>query len=338
MNLPSGQRIFHRYLAELAMVWTAILVYNTIPYYHTFLNTRLQYSLLLLAAAYSVYAVHVTRIRLQKGQDTKGWMMGRYIGHLYRVLIKRKKEKANPEDRVAFLAFWVKFYFIPVMMNFSYRNLANLKYYSLQLLADSNQFSATISYFNTQLFPLLVSVCYVTLTGIYLFGYIVESPALNNKVKSVDPSLFGWAVTLACYPPFSNFISRHIRFEININASFGNEVTTFIVRILMLALMGLMFWSVGVLGTKCSNLTNRGIITNGPYRWLRHPHYTAKNLMWWCTILPAVPERPIVILFLAMWTAIYILRGLTEEKHLMSDPEYQAYCEKVKWKFFPGIW
>ena len=35
-----------------------------------------------------------------------------------------------------------------------------------------------------------------------------------------------------------------------------------------------------------SNLTHRGIITNGPYRYSKHPAYLAKNLSWWLVSMP----------------------------------------------------
>jgi len=34
---------------------------------------------------------------------------------------------------------------------------------------------------------------------------------------------------------------------------------------------------------------------------------------------------------------IYTVRALTEERHLMKDPEYRAYCKKVKYRFIPGV-
>jgi protein-S-isoprenylcysteine O-methyltransferase Ste14 len=38
------------------------------------------------------------------------------------------------------------------------------------------------------------------------------------------------------------------------------------------------------------------------------------------------------------WGTIYFLRALTEEKFLMRDPDYVAYCRKVKYRFIPGIY
>ena len=42
----------------------------------------------------------------------------------------------------------------------------------------------------------------------FTLGYLVETPRLGNVIRSVDPSWLGWAVTLACYPPFNAVTSR----------------------------------------------------------------------------------------------------------------------------------
>ena len=43
------------------------------------------------------------------------------------------------------------------------------------------------------------------------------------------------------------------------------------------------------------------------------------------------------LITIAVWAFIYYMRALTEERHLLKDPEYQAYTEKVKYKFIPGL-
>ena len=83
---------------------------------------------------------------------------------------------------------------------------------------------------------------------------------------------------------------------------------------------------------KCrfSNLTHRGIITNGPYRWTKHPAYFSKNIAWWLTAIPFISpggsldalQKSIILLML---NGVYFLRAKTEEAHLSSDPGYAKY-------------
>ena len=76
-----------------------------------------------------------------------------------------------------------------------------------------------------------------------------------------------------------------------------------------------------------SNLTNRGIITNGVYAWCKHPAYVSKNLSWWLIAVPFVYYDKTTYLSvlrdcaaLLALNGIYFLRARTEERHLSSDP------------------
>ena len=101
------------------------------------------------------------------------------------------------------------------------------------------------------------------------------------------------------------------------------------------------------LNFKASNLTHRGVIATGPYRFVRHPAYTCKNLAWWIAAVPAISAALATSLWSALlvtasvagWTLIYVLRALTEEDHLRSvDDEYDRYCRQVRWRYLPGIY
>ena len=123
------------------------------------------------------------------------------------------------------------------------------------------------------------------------------------------------------------------------------EYIPFIVLLVALALFS---WASIALGFKCSNLTNRGIVTHGPYAFVRHPAYAAKNLAWWLGALPMLGMMMATgswksigysLLALFGWTTIYALRAITEERHLLlSNNGYAEYAQKVRWRFVPGIW
>jgi protein-S-isoprenylcysteine O-methyltransferase Ste14 len=105
---------------------------------------------------------------------------------------------------------------------------------------------------------------------------------------------------------------------------------------LTLVFYGVYVWATMAFGLRFSNLTHRGIVTRGPYAWVRHPAYLSKNLAWWTENLPffASPLEPLSLLG---WNAIYFLRAITEERHLRFDPDYREYCRHVRWRFFPGV-
>jgi protein-S-isoprenylcysteine O-methyltransferase Ste14 len=113
----------------------------------------------------------------------------------------------------------------------------------------------------------------------------------------------------------------------------------------LLLAIGVYAWATLALGLRASNLTNRGIVTTGPYRSLRHPAYLAKNLSRWIGATPLLIKFPFsdpwrlspAIVGTAAWSRIYVLRALTEERHLGSDPDEQAYRSRVRWRFIPGL-
>ncbi len=57
-----------------------------------------------------------------------------------------------------------------------------------------------------------------------------------------------------------------------------------------LALMAVYAASSVALGLKASNPTHRGIVSRGPYAWVRHPADICKNLAWWIGSTPLVGQ------------------------------------------------
>ena len=85
------------------------------------------------------------------------------------------------------------------------------------------------------------------------------------------------------------------------------------------------------LGYRFSNLTYRGLVANGPYRFTKHPAYVAKNFSWWLISIPFISNdgfgealRHSVLLMGV--NLIYYLRARTEENHLSHYPEYVQYA------------
>ena len=142
----------------------------------------------------------------------------------------------------------------------------------------------------------------------------------------MDPTFFGWAICLACYPPFNDFTSRFLEWQSSDFPHFENTAVHFAANISLLTALSIYSWASVALGFKASNLTNRGIVSHGPYAFVRHPAYAAKNLAWWIGALPDlylvfasgnVRNAAYALLALCGWTTIYALRAITEERHLL---------------------
>ncbi|MFO1266409.1 MAG: hypothetical protein U1F25_14690 [Rubrivivax sp.] len=182
--------------------------------------------------------------------------------------------------------------------------------------------------------------------AVFTVGYLVETRRLDNEIRSVDPTLLGWAAALACYPPFNHYTAMVLGAQHADFPQFADTTVHLVLNGLLLALMAAYAAASVALGLKASNLTHRGIVARGPYAVVRHPAYTCKNLAWWIGAVPVVAQAFAHgavdgLLSLASvfgWTMLYVLRAVTEEDHLRRvDGEYAAYAARVRYRFVPGV-
>jgi len=80
---------------------------------------------------------------------------------------------------------------------------------------------------------------------------------------------------------------------------------------------------------------NRGIVVGGPYSFVRHPIYTG-YLITHLAFLIANPT-PLNAIIVGLGDGALILRALIEERVLVRDVQYQAYCRRVGWHLVPGL-
>jgi protein-S-isoprenylcysteine O-methyltransferase Ste14 len=171
-------------------------------------------------------------------------------------------------------------------------------------------------------------------------GYILTMRMLGTHIKSVESTLSGWVVAICCYPPFAGFLwSKNL---LGYKGETGWQTWLFDYPVLsiswgfcIVALTVIYAWSTCSFGCRFSNLTNRGIITGGPYALLRHPAYVSKNLAWWMMYVPFATHatgtgnlRATICLLIT--NLVYYWRAKTEERHLKSDPVYLAYWERME--------
>jgi protein-S-isoprenylcysteine O-methyltransferase Ste14 len=234
-----------------------------------------------------------------------------------------KKPFWNDLGKLGILTIMVKFFFIPLMVSWTIGSAYNM-------VIGLRSFQWNIYAVNAYLVQFLILVD----TVIFSLGYLIESKYLKNEIKSVEPAFLGWLVCLWCYPPFNAFSFKPLDYYlIRISLSYPTWLTV-IVLCVITCLWGVFVWASVALGFKASNLTNRGIVRSGPYRFARHPAYMAKLMIW---ILQGIFFAQFGIFILLGFIIVYILRAWTEERHLSRDPDYLAYKQFVKWWFIPGV-
>lgn len=251
-------------------------------------------------------------------------------------------------ERLGLLSVLLKGFFAPLMVVWLFDHSASLLLTGRVVLDQLNDPNTSLrvligadGYWFLFRLILFVDVFFFTL------GYLIELPVLKNTIRSVDPTLLGWAVALACYPPFNGLTSSVFGWHSSDFPQFiDHPMIHMIANLSLLGLMAIYSWSSLALNFKASNLTHRGIVSHGPYRLIRHPAYVCKNLAWWIGLGPALivgaqaswTETLLIIGSMLGWSTIYLMRALTEEDHLRSvDGHYADYCKKVKYRFIPYI-
>lgn len=252
----------------------------------------------------------------------------------------------------------VKFFFLPLMTLYFFNYGAGLEAdwqwltrSQASLPDDASRILPYFALFHDSIF--MVDVAFTVI------GYAFTLKLFDTHVKSAEATLLGWFVALACYPPFNQITDRFIphggdhwwqQTMLGIFQGWEEGLNRLLTTTIdwsfwflgawglaILALLSIYLWATVMFGLRFSNLTNRGILSRGPYALIRHPAYISKNLAWWLMVVPFL-RNPVHVAALIGWNLLYILRAFTEERHLRQDPHYREYCQKVRWRFIPGVW
>ena len=178
-------------------------------------------------------------------------------------------------------------------------------------------------------FMFMIDVAFATV------GYILALKPLDSHIRSASPFAAGWTAALICYPPF---ILMNPGGPLDYHPGTAEWSVWFAGHPLILSVFGAVLvgltaiyaWATVTFGFLFSNLTNRGILTNGPYAWSRHPAYLSKNLFWLISVLPflstgSLTDAARATILMGVVAGVYYWRARTEERHLGLDPAYVDY-------------
>jgi hypothetical protein len=337
--------------ASVGVVVVACLAYWAAPYNRALLEARYGASssfsgtqfLVAAALAYGT-ALAAWYLGVREPAIAKSLRFWQVIGHVARS--RGASSALAREDRVAVLSTILKAFFGPMMVMWAMGLATDVFARGSALLADGVPVAELWPWFDQYGFMLVFKGILLVDVLWFTVGYLVELQPLGNEIRSVDPTLAGWAAALLCYPPFNQATAAILGSELTDLPRFGDPVLQLALRIAILVLMAVYASASVALGLKASNLTHRGIVARGPYRFIRHPAYTCKNMAWWIGSAPLVSAAFAhstvaglqALASVAGWTLLYVLRALTEEDHLRRvDGDYAAYAAKVRWRFLPGL-
>jgi protein-S-isoprenylcysteine O-methyltransferase Ste14 len=343
---------FIRFLTTGALLSTAWFIVNSHYYFQdsSFNFTRLFYDYLLtsyLLLGYPVYFITLRKLG-RKSFDFNDYALltllglkGFWIwctGIMYRwpmAVIRGRRIVKSRRVRKIYLVHLVNFFFLTLMVSFFFNEYSafstSLSKLTLSIVDEERFF---YKYHHTYL--TLYHLIFVIDVGIAIIAYATASRWLDNRTKSVDMTFYGWFVVLLCYPPMNaGFTDRFIGYGMpQTSQLITSELGLMFLMPLILFCYLIYVWATLALGFRFSNLTHRGLISSGPYRYFRHPAYTMKNIAWWLDNTHVLTNFW-AALSLLIWNWIYVLRGITEERHLIRDPEYQRYQQAVLGRFMP---
>ncbi len=232
-----------------------------------------------------------------------------------------------PVLRAHFLAWTVKAFFLPLMV----------VYLTREVDAVVNAWRA-LSLDTMRVYQLAYELSFLIDLLFCVVGYTMTLRVLDTHIRSTEPTALGWVVALVCYQPFYSVIGpAYLKYEgdtywdawLAPHPQLRALWAAAIVSLLMIYAL-----STVAFGLRFSNLTHRGIITNGPYRWTKHPAYVSKNLSWWLIAVPFVSQQGWLealrhCALLTLLNLVYYFRAMTEEWHLGRDPIYIAYSQWI---------
>ncbi|MGY3611445.1 hypothetical protein ACWGRJ_47265, partial [Bradyrhizobium sp. Lot11] len=116
-------------------------------------------------------------------------------------------------------------------------------------------------------------------------GYIATFKLFGWQIRATETTVLGWLVCLICYEPFFPAVS-HGFVPYGEGPGWESVIQEGSAIFLLWSVATLLctviyLWATVAFGPRFSNLTHRGIITTGPYRFLKHPAYVSKNIAWW---------------------------------------------------------
>ncbi len=222
------------------------------------------------------------------------------------------------------LGWLIKGYFLPLMFAAMCNDIDKISSFNVNVFGNFRES-----------FDLIFSSLYFIDVGLVSMGYLLSLRITDTHFRSAEPNALGWMVALICYQPFwSVFGSAYLNYGTGYTWGvwlWNSPVLYALWGSLILLLTGLYVWATVIFGARFSNLSHRGIITNGPYRWTKHPAYLTKNLSWWMISVPFVTQGTAGevlnhCLLLVALNFVYLMRAKTEERHLSRDPLYVQYA------------
>jgi protein-S-isoprenylcysteine O-methyltransferase Ste14 len=190
----------------------------------------------------------------------------------------------------------------------------------------------------------LAITTYLVLIIVFSFAFSGKKDLIQERVKP-GPGVKWWdKIFFALYVPFSFSISFVAaldagRFHWSPELPIFLYFLMFVLVILSYCLIYWAMWTNQFFSSRVRIQTDRGhyVITEGPYRFLRHPGYAGAIVLLPATgfllgsLYSLIPAAVNIVLL--------IIRTYLEDRTLQKElPGYADYAQKTRFRLVPGIW
>jgi protein-S-isoprenylcysteine O-methyltransferase Ste14 len=186
--------------------------------------------------------------------------------------------------------------------------------------------------------------------GVYAVGGMVISafmePELIAERTKIKPDARTWDTMLM---GFSKLLNLMLPLVAGLDMRLGWTQHT--ARPTAANLSGLIFTALGQLLSSWAVISNeffsdviriqtdRGhtVISDGPYRFMRHPGYTGMIL--YSLAAPFLLDSPWALIPGGLTVSLVIARTVVEDRTLLEELDgYQEYAGRVRYRLLPGVW
>jgi protein-S-isoprenylcysteine O-methyltransferase Ste14 len=189
-------------------------------------------------------------------------------------------------------------------------------------------------------YPVINDTIFLLLIIAIVPGYFFTSRLLGTEGRSVSRDWPAWIFTLWFYPPLNSVLNNsYFQYTQSIKEGVenwihfteGKPIFFYSAAFILISMSVIHYWGEAILGMRASINTNKGIITNGPYRYTKHPIFVVKNIAWLIAFLPFLSGTNLTQSFkftiaFVIVSIGYIMRCYFEEKFLSEDPTYVQYA------------
>ena len=219
---------FKNYFSTLFMLACAYVFYTNNSHFINFSSGTVWFSFVNfhISLAYffygilTLYVLFLVPFYLYYEKPSKARIV---LGYLWRLI--RWRFSYSQKEQTALLSWIVKLFFAPLMIVWLTQHIFNLINNFYLATQNISLFSTDfLIFFNNHLFFLVFSAILFFDVLFFTLGYLFEAPFLKNTIKSVEPTLIGWAVALLCYPPFNNNVNNFISWYSTDFPTFGNYI------------------------------------------------------------------------------------------------------------------